>query len=180
MAAKETLARLTAAGFTLRVNAAGDKVRISPSPVPPELVELVRADKAELLALLSRVETTRSGVSTANARTPATTGCGSVSPAPEAPTSGYSTNGGTSLAGFPLDPDSGAPFSPWIAPMTADEFDCRRTELVGMIEDLAEIEGWPRDYLDDVLSRAIRGPVGDLRPNWHYFTKRLKEVRHGR
>lgn len=134
MSARETLSRLTAAGFTLQVNEAGDKVKISPIPVPEELVDLVRADKLELLRLLAALEPTDS---------------------------------------YPLHAGSGAPFMPWCAPISARDFARWRQDLIRMIEDLAAIEGWPREHLDDVLTRALNGPVSDLRPNWHHFRERL-------
>jgi hypothetical protein len=52
-----------------------------------------------------------------------------------------------------------------------------RAELVAMIEELCSLECWPETYRDEVLSRAIRGPLVDLMPNTHYFTERLSEAR---
>lgn len=138
MGARETLSRLAEAGFTLRLNDAGDKVQIRPLPVPDELVALVRADKPDLLRILAAEK-----------------------PADE----------------FPLHPSTGAPFMPWCAPVTPADFTRWRNELIHMIEELALLECWPRDHLDDVLTRAINGPVSDLRPNWHYFGKQLKQAR---
>jgi hypothetical protein len=46
-----------------------------------------------------------------------------------------------------------------------------------MIEELSSLECCPEPYRDDVLSRAIRGPLADLMPNMHYFTERLSAAR---
>jgi len=131
MGARETLSILTAAGFTLRLSAGGDKVQISPLPVPDELVALVRADKPELIEILASDDQ------------------------------------------YPMHPVNGAPFMPWCAPIPATEFVKWRGELIAMIEELAGLEYWDREDLDDVLTRAIYGPVSDLRPNWHHFNERL-------
>ncbi len=52
MSAKALLADLARAGF--RVEVRGDKIRISPSAVPPALLEAVKEHKPELLAYLCR------------------------------------------------------------------------------------------------------------------------------
>jgi hypothetical protein len=78
---------------------------------------------------------------------------------------------------YPRDPDSGAAFMPWCAPISAGQFRKWRGELIAMIEEVAALDGWSRDDLGDVLSRAINGPVSDLRPNWHYFAQELKRAR---
>lgn len=52
MSAKALLADLARAGF--RVEARGDKIRISPSAVPAALLEAVKEQKPELLAYLRR------------------------------------------------------------------------------------------------------------------------------
>lgn len=47
-----------------------------------------------------------------------------------------------------------------------------------MIEDLAELEGgWAREYLDDVIGRAMRGPLFDLMPNVAHFRERVAAAR---
>ncbi|MFP3616517.1 hypothetical protein SB778_41485, partial [Paraburkholderia sp. SIMBA_050] len=51
-----------------------------------------------------------------------------------------------------------------------------QTELVGMIERLADLEEWPDEQRDDVLARAVRGPLADLLPNLHHFNQRLTEA----
>jgi hypothetical protein len=68
---------------------------------------------------------------------------------------------------------SGAPFLPW-GPYLDAGYVCRmRAELLDMIEALAALETWPKEYRDDVLTRAVRGPLCDLMPNFQYFEKRL-------
>ena len=68
---------------------------------------------------------------------------------------------------------SGASFWPWGPYLTAADVARRRAELVNMIEQLADMESWPRELLDDVLARAVRGPLSDLLPNVAYFRERL-------
>jgi hypothetical protein len=67
-------------------------------------------------------------------------------------------------------------FWPWAPYLTAADVERFRAELVGMIERLADLEQWPGDHRDDVLTRAIRGPLADLLPNLHHFNQRLTEA----
>lgn len=71
----------------------------------------------------------------------------------------------------------GALYLPWGPRLSLD--DVRRTlaELVSAIEELAGIEYWPRTHLDDVVARAIRGPLSDLLPNRSHFGERLVAAR---
>ncbi|MGF6792399.1 hypothetical protein [Paraburkholderia sp. 35.1] len=50
-----------------------------------------------------------------------------------------------------------------------------RAELAELIEDMADAEDWPASYRDEVLARAMRGPLHDLLPNLHYFRERVAE-----
>ncbi|MGT2471545.1 TubC N-terminal docking domain-related protein [Paraburkholderia terrae] len=68
-------------------------------------------------------------------------------------------------------------FWPWAPYLNADDVRRFRTELVGAIETLAEMERWPDEHRDDVLTRAIRGPLADLLPNLHHFSFRLSEAK---
>jgi hypothetical protein len=52
-----------------------------------------------------------------------------------------------------------------------------RAELIAMIETLADMEGWDAGQRDDVLTRAIRGPLADLLPNLAHFNERLAAAR---
>lgn len=72
--------------------------------------------------------------------------------------------------------DDGAPFWPWAPYMQPDDARRMRSELVGMIEDLANLECWPRSLLDDVLTAAVRGPLSALLPDLAYFRERLAEA----
>jgi hypothetical protein len=67
-------------------------------------------------------------------------------------------------------------FWPWAPYLTTVDVERFRTELVGLIEKLADLEGWPDEHRDDVLTRAIRGPLADLLPNLHHFNQRLTEA----
>lgn len=69
-----------------------------------------------------------------------------------------------------------AEFWPWAPYLTVSDVERFRTELVAMIEKLAEMEQWPDEHRDDVLARAIRGPLADLLPNLHHFNQRLTEA----
>ncbi|MBB5467247.1 hypothetical protein HDG32_003367 [Paraburkholderia sp. CI2] len=76
----------------------------------------------------------------------------------------------------PVDPDGGAhlPWGPYLSP---DDVRRLRADLAGMLEELAALEGWARELLDDVMTRAMRGPLADLLPNLHYFRERVKAMR---
>ncbi len=80
-------------------------------------------------------------------------------------------------AGALIDPDSGGLYLPWARYMSSDDVRRMRTELVGLIDALAEAEGWPHKTLDDVMARAMRGPLADLVPNLEHFRVRLDAVR---
>lgn len=67
-------------------------------------------------------------------------------------------------------------FWPWAPYLTAADVERFRTELVTLIEKLADMEEWPDEHRDDVLARAIRGPLADLLPNLHHFNQRLTEA----
>ncbi|MBB5501557.1 hypothetical protein [Paraburkholderia sp. MM5384-R2] len=68
-------------------------------------------------------------------------------------------------------------FLPWGPYLSADDVRRMRAELVGMIEELSSLEGWPQLYRDEVLTAAVRGPLAALLPDLHYFTGRLAEAR---
>lgn len=67
-------------------------------------------------------------------------------------------------------------FWPWAPYLTAADVERFRADLVTTIEQLSDMEHWPADHRDDVLARAIRGPLSDLLPNLHYFNQRLAEA----
>ena len=66
---------------------------------------------------------------------------------------------------------------PWGPSLSADDVRRMRAELVGMIETLADMENWDEGRRDDVLTRAIRGPLADLLPNLAHFNERLAAAR---
>ncbi|WP_133660514.1 hypothetical protein [Paraburkholderia sp. BL10I2N1] len=80
------------------------------------------------------------------------------------------------VSGTLTDPDSRAPYLPWGQYLGAGGVQRFRANLVGCIERLADMEGWPDEHRDDVLARAIRGPLADLLPNLRHFNERLTEV----
>ncbi|MCG5073039.1 hypothetical protein [Paraburkholderia tagetis] len=82
-----------------------------------------------------------------------------------------------SASGGALRSRSGGLYLPWGPYLSADDVHHLRADLAGMLEDLATLEGWPRELLDDVMARAMRGPLADLLPNLHYFRERLKAMR---
>jgi hypothetical protein len=79
-------------------------------------------------------------------------------------------------AGALIHPKGGAylPWGPYLAP---DDVQRMRTELVAMIEALADLERWPNDHRDDVLGRAIRAPLSALLTDLHHFNERLTAAR---
>ncbi|QVN10285.1 hypothetical protein [Burkholderia sp. LAS2] len=70
------------------------------------------------------------------------------------------------------DPDGGL-YLPWGPRLSAQDVDQLRAEVINLIEQLAHVEGWASARRDDVLTRAIRGPLADLLPNLAYFRERL-------
>lgn len=72
---------------------------------------------------------------------------------------------------------SGGLYLPWGPYLDPESVKRLRADLVGMIEELAVLEAWPDDCRDDVLARAIRGPLSDLLPNLHYFRERTDDAR---
>lgn len=75
----------------------------------------------------------------------------------------------------PVSADGGA-FMPWCAPVTPAQVAAWQAELLELIEEIADSECWSRAALDEVLIRAIRGPLSDLRPNLGYFRERVVEI----
>jgi hypothetical protein len=71
----------------------------------------------------------------------------------------------------------GGLYLPWGVPIPADQVREMQAELLGLIETLADYEGWPKDARDEVLTRATRGPLADLMPNLHHFRERVSEAR---
>ncbi|MBK3821939.1 hypothetical protein [Paraburkholderia aspalathi] len=71
---------------------------------------------------------------------------------------------------------SGGAYLPWGPYLSADEVLCMRAELLTMIERLAALEGWAREHLDDVMTRAMRGPLSDLLPNLSHFRDRISAL----
>ncbi len=76
-----------------------------------------------------------------------------------------------------IDPGSGAPYLPWGPYLGTGGIQRFRAKHVDIIERLADMEGWPQEHRDDVLARAIRGPLADLLPNLHHFNERLAEAK---
>ncbi|MHB9839970.1 TubC N-terminal docking domain-related protein [Paraburkholderia terrae] len=72
-----------------------------------------------------------------------------------------------------IDADSGGLYLPWGACLPAEDVHRMRDELASLIVTLAEIEGWRSERLDDVMRRAMRGPLADLLPNLHHFREQL-------
>jgi hypothetical protein len=68
-------------------------------------------------------------------------------------------------------------FWPWRESMTVLDARYMRVELVGMIEELAGHECWPRSLIDEVLSTAVRAPLSALLPDLHHFNEQLSEAR---
>lgn len=71
-----------------------------------------------------------------------------------------------------IDPDGGA-YLPWGPYLSADDVFRLRAELAELIEDMADAEDWTPAYRDEVLARAMRGPLYDLLPNLAYFRERV-------
>jgi hypothetical protein len=79
-------------------------------------------------------------------------------------------------AGALIHPKGGAylPWGPYLAP---DDVQRMRTQLVGAIETLADLERWSDELHDDVLGRAIRAPLSSLLTDLHHFTEQLTAAR---
>lgn len=76
-----------------------------------------------------------------------------------------------------LHSGDGGLYLPWGPYLSPDDVRRTRGELVAMIEDLAVLEHWQQSDLDDVLARAMRGPLADLLPNLAHFNERLTAAR---
>lgn len=72
---------------------------------------------------------------------------------------------------------SGGLYLPWGPRLSPEDVRRLRADLAGMLEELAALEGWSRELLDDVMARAMRAPLTDLLPNRHYFRERLSAMR---
>ena len=76
-----------------------------------------------------------------------------------------------------LQSADGGLYLPWGAYLDPASVNRMRGELVALIEELADLEQWDSGRRDDVLTRAIRGPLADLMPNLAHFNERLTEAR---
>ncbi|WP_321866746.1 hypothetical protein [Paraburkholderia tropica] len=81
-----------------------------------------------------------------------------------------------SASGSPAEKNASGDFWPWAPYIGAADVQRMQTELVGMIERLADLEEWQNEHRDDVLTRAVRGPLADLLPNVAHFHERLTEA----
>ncbi|KVQ43744.1 hypothetical protein WK03_17790 [Burkholderia cepacia] len=52
-----------------------------------------------------------------------------------------------------------------------------RDELLDLISELAQLEGWTEDRRDHALYPALCGSLGDLLPDLHHFRQRAAEAR---
>jgi hypothetical protein len=71
--------------------------------------------------------------------------------------------------------ESASLWLPWGPRMSSCDVRRLLDELRAMIDELARIEGWPRERLADTMTRAMRGPLADLLPNVAHFSARLHE-----
>lgn len=76
---------------------------------------------------------------------------------------------------FPVSRDGGA-FMPWCAPVAPGQVREWMAELVELIEEIANAENWLPAHLDNVLARAVNGPLSDLLPNLHHFRATVAEI----
>jgi hypothetical protein len=74
------------------------------------------------------------------------------------------------------DPEGGL-YLPWGPYLLPGDVRRMRAELVELIEALAALERWPLSTFDDVISRAMRGPLVDLLPNLAHFRECLEVAR---
>ena len=70
----------------------------------------------------------------------------------------------------------GGAFLPWCAPISPAQVAAWQAELLELIEKVADSECWSHAALDEVVTRAVRGPLSDLRPNLGYFRERIAEI----
>jgi hypothetical protein len=79
-------------------------------------------------------------------------------------------------AGALIHPKGGAylPWGPYLAP---DDVHRMRTERVTMDEALSDLERWPDELCDDILSPAIPAPLSVLLTHLHHFTELLMATR---
>lgn len=131
MSAKALLSNFTRAGFRLTVR--GEKIWVTPVPVPQNIVELIRENKPALMNYLK----------------------------------GEAIN----MPGYPVED---GPFTPWCCPLSPDEVQAIRVEIVGLIEKLSEVEGWPNSDRDRAIQATRRQPLSTLRDDLAHFRARWK------
>ncbi|CAN7464676.1 hypothetical protein LJR296_002955 [Cupriavidus necator] len=78
---------------------------------------------------------------------------------------------------MPHDPDTGAPFTPYCAPMPADRLAAMLAEIREAICTLAAAEGWPDAHRAHLLALVARQPAFTLADDLTYFRERLASLR---
>ncbi|CAM2179148.1 TubC N-terminal docking domain-containing protein [Paraburkholderia sacchari] len=83
-------------------------------------------------------------------------------------------NDATDCAGALRSCDGGLylPWGPYLSPGDVRDL---RAELAELIGSIADAEGWSASCRDEVLVRALRGPLSDLLPNLAHFRERAAQ-----
>lgn len=85
------------------------------------------------------------------------------------PVSQVAANDSTGASGYPV---ADGPFTPYCVPLSPDAVAAMQAELVGLVDKLADTEGWHEGYREHVVERVSRQPLSTLRDDLAHFRAR--------
>lgn len=85
--------------------------------------------------------------------------------------------GGEDGAALEYPTCDGAPYFPYAAPLSPEAVTAIRSELVDLIETLAEYEDWPDAHRARLLGLVARQPISTLADDLAYFRRRIDAAR---
>jgi len=153
MGVRELLHDLRMSGY--RVDVSGDKLRITPATVPADLLAAVKANKPDLLALLSEVHP-RWGIRIKGGRAVEVAACPPMTRAEV-------------LANYPDAVDA----TPCPSLSGAEAV---RSDLVHAVGEVADAEGWPDAQRAHLLALVARQPAFTLADDVAHFRQRLQAL----
>ncbi|MEZ0191838.1 hypothetical protein AB9X41_21815 [Ralstonia solanacearum] len=89
----------------------------------------------------------------------------------------YLRRAATDAVMLPRYPVADGPFTPYVVPMTPEHIAGLLTELRTTIGKLAEIEVWPDEHREHLLSLVARQPISTLTDDLAYFQGRLSTIK---
>lgn len=78
------------------------------------------------------------------------------------------------LQGLPVED---GPFLPWGPYLTPELLGKWQRELYEAVCQIASLEDWDQETLDEIVGAIERQPISTLRPDLHYFLERLDRAR---